>query len=429
MEEFKNKNIKPNPSLDDVMSSVLDSIQDGEDGNEARVATQAPGTPGTTSPEVMETESVADRDVTTGSDVPGSSAQTEGTKYKRLSGAARKRLHKLVEGGLDKKMALTMCNLPWSKMPVEKPASANAPLKRGRSEDESPQGHVKKTVKLTAGAEGEPRPLSFKEVAGSTRVGIRNSEPMSEEQMLLIRHRLNTAMLRQWGDAKGGGPSFLGFLHKTGWILVTCANQASREWLVGEVPKLAPWPEAALSIIPEGELPKPATAITFIPDVEGASVKEALSLLRIQNPGLNTELWRVLGEKAEKGGKVVTLALDEPSAEALRARDCIASLGFKNVTFRLRGGPNAPPPPATHSKPPTEAGPSTRAPDRRDSIPHGTRGRGGRTRPVGSRRGAVRGAMNSRAEHSTPAAGTSRGRGNPAARSRGSARQFTKRAK
>jgi hypothetical protein len=429
MEVNKNKKEKePNPSFDDVVSSVLDSIQDGETDHEARRAIQAPGAPVISSPEVMETESVVDRDVTIVSGAPGSSAQADGTKFKRLSGAARKRLHRLVDSGLEKNMALTMCNLPWSKMPVEKPAPVNAPFKRGRSEDESPQGHVKKTAKLTTGDEGERRPLSFKEAAGSTRVGIRNSEPMSEEQMKMVRLQLGTVLIEEWKDARGDGPKFLGFLHKTGWILVTCADQASLDWLVGAVPKLKPWPEATLSVIPEGELPKPATAITFISDADVSSIEDALALFRIQNSGLNTELWRVLGEKAEQGGKVVTFALDEPSAEALRACGCEVTIGFRKVVFRLRGGPNAPPP-ATLLQPPAVAGPSTRAPDSRDSKPHGTRGRGGRTRPVRTHRGAARGAMNSRAEHSTPAAGTSRGRGQPAARSRGSARQFTKRAK
>ncbi|XP_048003937.1 uncharacterized protein LOC125240134 [Leguminivora glycinivorella] len=141
---------------------------------------------------------------------------------------------------------------------------------------------------------------------------------MSEEQMKSVHKYLTLAIMTQWSSAKGGAPQFVGFVHKTGWILVTCCNQASKDWLMNEVPKAKPWPEATLSVIPEGELPKPATAVTFIPESEASSIEDALVLLRAQNFGLNTELWKVLGEKAEQGGRVATFALDEPSAEALK---------------------------------------------------------------------------------------------------------------
>ncbi|XP_063372414.1 uncharacterized protein LOC134660568 [Cydia amplana] len=333
--------------------------------------------------------------------------------------------------GVAKEQALSMARKPRADIPVEKPATEKGPVKRVRSEDDSPQGSAKKVPKIRADTSGELRHPSFREVAGSSRVGIRNSDPMSEDQMKSVHRHLNLAMVKQWANAKGGAPQFLGFIHKTGWILVTCVNQVSRDWLVKEVPNLKPWPEAKLSVIPEGELPKPATAITFIPESEAASVEEALALFRVQNFGLNTELWKVLGEKAEQGGRVVTFALDEPSAETLKANGGEVAIGFKKVLFRLKGGPNAPPAQQTKQQPQPLAeptpGPSTMVPDSRNPIPQGSRGRGGGQPAARGTRGATRGMVPGRARPTTSATGGPQG--TPSARGRGGPQRVTKRAK
>ncbi|XP_063623524.1 uncharacterized protein LOC134795557 [Cydia splendana] len=413
----------------DAMSSALDLIQ-AEGSIGAKEAAEASGTPEVCSQGGEGVAEVDRDDIVSGA--PGDSSSTKEPRvFKRMSGAARKRFRRLMGDGVAKEQALSLARKPWVDIAVEKPAKEKGPVKRVRSEDESPQGSAKKAPKLRAETSGEPRQPSFREVAGSSRVGIRNSDPMSEDQMKLVHRHLNLAMVTQWANAKGGAPQFLGFIHKTGWILVTCVNQASRDWLVNEVPNLKPWPEAKLSVIPEGELPKPATAITFIPESEAASVEEALALIRVQNFGLNTELWKVLGEKAEQGGKVVTFALDEPSAETLKANRGEVAIGFKKVLFRLKGGPNAPPAQQTEQQPQPLAestpGPSTMVPSGRTPIPQGSRGRGGGQPAARGTRGMTRGMVPGRARPITSVTGGPQR--TPVARGRGGPQRVTKRAK
>ncbi|KOA95835.1 Uncharacterized protein OBRU01_27368, partial [Operophtera brumata] len=62
---------------------------------------------------------------------------------------------------------------------------------------------------------------------------------------------------------------------------------------------------------------------------EVESIDVAIHLLRTQNEGLYTELWKVLYSKSEENGHVVTFSLDELSVEALAAVDFQATLGFK----------------------------------------------------------------------------------------------------
>lgn len=252
----------------------------------------------------------------------------------RKSGAYRKRLRKLLQANIDFEVASVMAEKPWSEL-SSNPLVQQRSLKRDRSEEESPKEHAKKAPRISQLSEGVVIKPTYSEQARSSRVGIRNSEPMNEEQMVLVHDAL-IAHIAATIEAKGEGPNFLDFSHRPGWILVTCENQESADWLVGALGQIKPWPEATLSPMKESELPKPATATTYFPKCECKSVQLALTLLRAQNKGLNTEVWRVLHSRDDGNGWIVALSLDDPSVEALQSRDCRASLGFRKIHFKIR---------------------------------------------------------------------------------------------
>ncbi|XP_063391446.1 uncharacterized protein LOC134676998 [Cydia fagiglandana] len=178
---------------------------------------------------------------------------------------------------------------------------------------------------------------SLNQNTGPLRVGIRNKEPMNFDQMKMVHRHLLIAITKQFTG--GGGPEFLSFTRKQGWIQVTCVDQRSKDWLVEEVQYLEPWPGALLSVIPEEQLPNPPKVVTMIPESEAGSVKEALDLLKAQNKDLNTGHWHLLHERVEKDkSRTVTFIIDEKSFETLKAQKLQAALGFKIVTFRIKDG-------------------------------------------------------------------------------------------
>ncbi|KOB57233.1 Uncharacterized protein OBRU01_25736, partial [Operophtera brumata] len=248
------------------------------------------------------------------------------SKPPKLNGAARKRFRRLLAANVEVHEARALALKPWTQIPIQNVPPDPKPNKRQRSEDESPKEQPKKAPRLEAPSGGNPKP-SFKQVAEAKRVGIRNATSMSDDQMKKVHRALTLAMLKIVD--RGKGPKFAGFTHKPGWILITCQNQDSLRWLESEIPRVVPWTGAELSIIPESELPKPTVAITFVPSSEVESIDEAIHLLRTQNEGLYTELWKVLHSKSEENGHVVTFSLDELSVEALAAVDFQATLGFK----------------------------------------------------------------------------------------------------
>ncbi|XP_063824612.1 uncharacterized protein LOC135074253 [Ostrinia nubilalis] len=316
------------------------------------------------------------------------------TKRARLCGAARKRFRRLIAAELGAEQALALCRKPWDQIPVDNPPPDPKAKKRLRSEEESPREQPKKTSRLDVTATPLPK-VQYSVVAGAVRVGVRNSAPMSEDQMRLLHDALLESIAKMAGKKGVPRPRFAGFSYKTGWVLVNCENQESHDWLVGEIRQIKPWPEAELSTIPESELPRPQVGTTFIPISEAATVEKALPLLEAQNDGLNPGLWRVLHKRAEAGGTVVTFSLDDPSAETLRANNGRAGLGFKYVIFNVRGGSAAEQPNVETPRPSTSAGvqEATRSPagtSRQRPPLRSTKGRGGATRGGTSRRG-VRG--------------------------------------
>ena len=336
MDTNKNKNSPQNSDQDGTVR--IGNI------SEPRSTTQVDPLPEQIST-VAGTSKGADR-VGNDSDMPKAMDQDSETHKKhrtKLSGAARKRFRMLRAANMSAKEASVECLKPWkdiksltrqsTPIPVDQRAS-----KRTRSEEESPGEHSKKAPKIHPEEGIKP---NFREVVGSSRVGIKNESPMEEDQMQLVHRSLLTLIKNI--TVRGSGPKFLGFTHRPGWILITCENQKSQDWLVGEIPNLKPWPEAKLSIMTESEMPKPLICTTFFPSSEVANIKDALSLLTNQNEGIFPEYWKILNSREEKNGHIVTFSIDEPSVETLRKTDYRATLGFRKISFKIRGESTNPP--------------------------------------------------------------------------------------
>lgn len=281
-----------------------------------------------------------------GAAAPASKTSPPKGKHIKLNGAARKRFRRLIAANVGVDEARALAVKPWDQIPVQNAPPDPKASKRQRSEEESPKEQPKKAPRLEVSEGVRP---SFKQVAEAKRVGIRSASSMSDDQMKLVHRSLTLAMLKIADSGKA--PKFAGFTHKPGWILVTCENQDSLGWLEREVPKIEPWAGAKLSVIPESELPRPMVAVTFVPSSEVASLDEAVKLLRTQNEGLNTGLWKVLNSRSVENGHVVTFSLDDQSVVALRAADFVATLGFKKVTFKVRGGSESAPAPVDANDP------------------------------------------------------------------------------
>ncbi|CAG9820024.1 unnamed protein product [Phaedon cochleariae] len=175
-------------------------------------------------------------------------------EWTKLNGAARKRFKWLVKGGHSPEEARLLALKPIAAAgPSGKPTS-----KRNRSEGSTPDKAPPKRAKNIKG-----------QVAESVEVGI-------------VAEKFPEALLR---DVK---PSFLGSTNKPGYLVLTCANEATSKWLIDKAGELTPWTEASLRVLKESDIPHAQIVVGYFPASKDDSTEEILGFVEAQNKGLNS---------------------------------------------------------------------------------------------------------------------------------------------
>lgn len=352
-EKEKNQNVTESQTLDELCQELMPLTVDAEQS--AHMSGQLM--------EVTDSTDTAERALT-GPNLPSSSSsQTTKTAAQRKaqSGAAKLRYKALKAQGVEPSQAAALSTKSFAELKKMgyrfEQSKSERPVKRPRVEEESPQGQPIKKAQRTTESVPTSRPsVPYSTALTSTRVGVKDSNPMSDTQL----DRLYDAIVSRIASSeKGKGPAFTGLSLKPGWLLITCADQHAVTWLGQNVPSLKPWPGADLSLISERDLPKTKVGVVFIPNPEAKDTNKVLSLLRAQNEGLNTEIWKVLHKKDEKGGVILTLSMDDLSVEILKRKDLKANLAFKTVQFRIKGAKASTQNEGTSAPPPPEPQPST----------------------------------------------------------------------
>ncbi|KAM8702160.1 hypothetical protein ACLKA7_000899 [Drosophila subpalustris] len=89
-------------------------------------------------------------------------------------------------------------------------------------------------------------------------------------------------------------PSFTGCTFRPGWLLISCANRETADWLKAAMPKLKLWPGAKVELVADADMPKPQVYIGHFPKTEKYSNEDILQLLEGQNSAPWLGDWRIL---------------------------------------------------------------------------------------------------------------------------------------
>lgn len=234
------------------------------------------------------------------------------TQRSRLSGASRKKLQSLLRSGMELEMARFLCTRPWSEI---RPDNSIEAVKRTHSDNS---------------CRDLSKPQEDKTVCYP--IGIFNIVPMTEEQIKMVLNAfckgIDNADINLCRKLEFGGYSY-----RTGWVKIMCMNQTSRDWIIALTPELKLWPDAQLSTINGGEV----LAKVFLPKSVTDNMEKAFEILRRQNYGLQTNLWKVLYAIEKEQGISATLSIDLNSAKTLWKNKGKASFHLNKVSFRLRG--------------------------------------------------------------------------------------------
>ncbi|KAL7726469.1 hypothetical protein ACLKA6_001091 [Drosophila palustris] len=129
-------------------------------------------------------------------------------------------------------------------------------------------------------------------------------------------------------------PYFTGCSLRPGWLLISCANQETANWLKATVPKLKLWNGAQIEIVAEADMPRPQIYVGYFPKTEKCSNEDILQLLEGQNSALRIGDWRTLN-RVERGKHVeLTLSVDPVSDDLLKSQGYTLCYGFGLVNVR-----------------------------------------------------------------------------------------------
>ncbi|KAM8702584.1 hypothetical protein ACLKA7_001920 [Drosophila subpalustris] len=283
----------------------------------------------------------------------------------RLSGATRRRLQHFKAKGLPFEQALAL-----AKQPMQKPCKrlhAETSRKRERSANTTPETNMPKRGGATgagtiparvvevatesADQQAEkpmtPRPTaatttrehrSYSEVTSAKRFAV---IPMGYPKALFSTKelsRVQEAILDVIRTQRQGAikPYFTGCTFRPGWLLISCANKETADWLKATVPELKPWTGAKMELVAEANMPKPQVYIGYFPKTEKYSNEDILQLLEGQNRALRIGDWRILN-RVDRGKQIeLTFSVDPLSDEQLQSVGYRLCYGFGQVHIRQR---------------------------------------------------------------------------------------------
>lgn len=273
----------------------------------------------------------------------------------RLAGASKKRLSKLLKGGITYESALkqileertekrkeTESGQSSSAKVAERPkepesgqtSSAPASAKRHRSDNSTPDQCAKKARKS-----GHAAVQSYREAAEGVKVGLTHTahptSTLNGEQLVQLQRAVISAVRALPDD--GPQVRFFACKHRPGWLQLTCADETSVEWLKSAATNLQPWEGASLKLVQGEELPRTQVCVAYIPDDEPGnrlSSEVVTQTLRKMNHGLLTQEWVVLHHVESGPGQTWTFSIDEVSMAELERLNFRPFFGFGRVQFR-----------------------------------------------------------------------------------------------
>ncbi|KAM8715607.1 hypothetical protein ACLKA7_002627 [Drosophila subpalustris] len=152
-----------------------------------------------------------------------------------------------------------------------------------------------------------------------------NTEEM--EELLRVEEEILNSPEKPMGYPKAlfstkelSKPYFTGCTFRPGWLLISCANKDTADWLKATVPELKLWTGANVELEAEANMPKPQVYIGYFPKTEKYSNEDILQLLEGQNRALRIGDWRILN-RVDRGKQIeLPFSVDPLLDEQLKSR-------------------------------------------------------------------------------------------------------------
>lgn len=275
-----------------------------------------------------------------------------------ISGFSKVRVKKLVQQGQDYVQAKRtiikanitkhLANLEDSsernrKIPKSQPLKGGNEATRSQKRPRSTGSASQQVPHATKKANTEALP--FKDTNASVKIAVADAAypeaVLDQNKLKAVENSIVGAL-----DAipeQGPQVRFVKCVHRPGFLVISCADNATAQWLRETVPILKPWEEATLVALEGEHIPKPWSGVVYVPDEGGQrlSSEKILKRLKVSNRTLNTDLWTVLGATPAEKGAVWTFAMDKESKEEIQKLNLFLYFGMGRLHVRIKEGGRA----------------------------------------------------------------------------------------
>lgn len=328
------------------------SREDASSGGECQELVESTGNLTITTKEVVPTKVVLGG----GEDSRELRESTEDTQPPRaqktkLSGAARKRLKRLLAEGMEYEEARTKAL--QSANPTT-PAKKR-PRSDGNTPDNTPAKRARNPVEQSAKREVSPKvgAATYSQVASVTRMAVLlESFPedlLTTAQLDQVKQAIRNEIWK--GTHEGGPPSFQDCLYRTGYLVFLCKDQVTTDWMRSTIPNISPWEGARLRVEDEANVPKGKILQALLPNSSNLGDEELLKAIAVQNPTMRAHTWRQLGREARGNASLLTVSVDHDCAKKMSEKGMELNFEFGQVRFHATHARKAD---SRNIKPPTK---------------------------------------------------------------------------
>ncbi|XP_073847142.1 uncharacterized protein [Musca autumnalis] len=236
-------------------------------------------------------------------------------QFVKLNTAEKRRFKKALAEGLTRKEALER-----AKNPTEK----RYPAKRNLSSSPASPSHV--AVKRSRIDE-----------SSSVNMGLVPLDlfenPFDHHDLDRLQEAIIDAAIETGCEIK---PQFEGCHPRRGWLMVSCSNANTAEWLETNVDIIKTKSGLELRIIPESDFPCNYFVHAKFPNSQGLPNDKILGTIEAQNQ-LKATTWRVLQRKWSEGSNVeLSLAIDKKSWQKLKELKGHIAYRFGHIYLKMQ---------------------------------------------------------------------------------------------
>ncbi|XP_017023961.1 uncharacterized protein [Drosophila kikkawai] len=269
-----------------------------------------------------------------------SDSDTLGNVLKSFNGACRKWYQKHLENGFTPEEAVAKIleyrRTSSGSRPVQ---SSIAPGDRKRPVDSNARDGSKKPRKSNE----KQLPQGAKVTSGKDHLAV--AVVAMDYPKLCLKNfeltKIENALLEEMKKGWKHSLNFVGIKYRQGMIVVTCLDEASKEWLEQVVPKITAVKGTHLRIYKEDEIPNTKAITFYVPRAIDEPNDVILRSLKGQNTDLKSGNWSILRSfpSKSKKGKVMTLTIGDKSLELISKRGMTISYHFDQLTCHIAREP------------------------------------------------------------------------------------------